>query len=295
MTFFELPWYAYALLSAVCTPFIVLLEKRGVTREQPVRFSTGVMALGALVSAPFLPFVAWERMTPELYLLIALVALLSGLGCLISSVAMRNLEAGEVSAILALTPAVTTLAALAALGEVPSVNALLGVAVIVIGLVILELPRLLGLFGRMHPTHALGYVGVALCAVAVYTASALADRVTLASGLVSPFDFIVVTQVAMGVIFIAAALMRSKERFSFMGAMSRQPATMSALVLIEFVSRVLYSRAVALAYVGLVASLKRVNVIITILLAGRLFHEKGVARKVFAASLILAGVVAIIF
>lgn len=291
---FDLPWYAYALLSAACAPFIVLLEKRGVTREQPVRFTTGVTFVGALVSVPFLPFVAWELMTPGLYLLIALVALLSGLGCAITSIAMRNLEAGEVSAILALTPAVTTLAALVALGEVPSTLALLGVGIIVIGLIILELPRLKGLFSRMHPTHALGYVGLALCAVVVYTGSALADRVTLASGQVSPFDFIVVTQVVLGAMFFVVSLARSKERFAFVGAIKRQPVTIGALVLIEFVARVLYSRAVSVAYVGLVASLKRVNVIITIILAGRFFHEQGIARKLIAATFIIAGVVAII-
>ena len=290
----DLPWYAYALLSAACAPLIVLLEKRGLTKEQPVRFTTGLTVLAAVVSALFLPLVAWESMSPGIFGVIVFVALFSALGCALSSIAMRHLEAGEVSAILALTPAVTTMAALFLLNEVPSTSALMGVGVIVFGLIVLEFPRLAGLFDRLHPHHALGFVALAFVAVGVYTTSALFDRIALSSGEVSPFDFIVVTQVLMGLMFMTVSLLRPRERFSFLGALKRQPATIGGLVAIEFLSRVLYSHAVSLAYVGLVASLKRVSVIATIILAGRFFHEEGVARKVFAASLIIAGVTAII-
>jgi drug/metabolite transporter (DMT)-like permease len=290
----ELPWYVFALLSAACTPAITLLEKRGVSREAPIRFTTGVTILSALVSAAFLPFVAWESITAHLAGIIVLVAVFSALGLAFTAVATRNLETGEISSILALTPALTTLLAITFLNELPSPLALAGVAVIVLGIVILEWPRLLGLFNRLPASHALVYVGLGLLAVLTYALSALGDRIALASGAVSAFDFIVIVQVLMGIMFLAVALLRPRERFSFVSAIKRQPVTTLSIVGIQFLSRVLYSRAVALAYVGLVASLKRVNVVATILLAGRIFHERGLVRKLVSITCILAGVTAII-
>jgi len=290
----EIPWYVFAFLSAACTPAISLLEKRGVNREAPIRFTTGVTILSALLSALFLPFVAWESITAPLFGVIGLVALFSALGCAFTAVATRKLEIGEISAILALTPALTTLLALVFLNEVPSPLALGGVAVIVAGIVILEWPRLLSLFGRLQVPHALVYVGIGLLAVLTYSISALGDRIALASGALSAFDFIVIIQVMMGVMFLIVSLLRPRERFSFVAAIKRQPITTLSIVGIQFLSRVLYSRAVALAYVGLVASLKRVNVVATIVLAGRLFHERGIVRKLVSVTFILAGVAAII-
>lgn len=288
----EVPWFVFALMGAFFVALSGVIEKDVLKHEEPLHFSGAVAVIGALFSIPFLLFVEFDALTPFFLALIYAVSVLSTLGFSVTAYAMRRLDAGELSSILALTPAATAVFAFFFLGEELDLLHILGIAAVIVGLIVLELPRLM----RPMPGKKRSpvYVLVALLAVFIYATSSVLDRFVLHGNGIRAFDFIVLTQLFAVLNFAIIDIVRGKKDRLLTSAWNHRPLKVTLVALLLFLSRLCHAQAISMAYVALASSLKRTGSIFTILLAGRFLGEKGIGHKLFAAALIFIGAIVLI-
>lgn len=285
----DIPWYVYALIGAFVVSLSALIEKRTLKTERPLECTSGVLVTVGILSLPLLYFVDWSVFTPTAFLILAFVSVTNVLGYWLVAKAMRQLGVGEVSVLLAFVPITVAGLAFPILGEALSDTQIFGIVISVVGVLILEAPHIWSLLKKSAGVRDLVCVGFVLIAVALYTLDSLLDRVALAHMGINPLDYIVVVQtMSLGLLITAEEFMRTGRR-SYITGIRRTPASILLIALLLFTSRILHAEATALAFAALANVLKRSSVIISIILSGAFFKERGIGRKLTAGIFILAG------
>lgn len=287
------PWYVYALGAAFVVAVAAVLEKKILSEETPVHFSFAITVVGGLLSVPFLFFLPWEALSLYELSLIGVVAAATACAFWLVAKGTKVLDAGEISALLATTPAAIALFAFLFLGEALTRIQTLGILLVVSGLLVLELPHLVQMLRRKN-LRELFFIGLVSVAVVVYACTSLIDRVALTTFGIHPFHFIVLTQTMSMLIFAFVELAVSRGSLAAFGPFLRSPIKVLSVAILLFLSRVFYAQAVALVYAALASSLKRTGTIFTILLSGAFLKEKGLPRKLVAAAAIVLGAIALI-
>lgn len=287
------PWYVYALAAAFVVAVASVLEKKILTDEQPVHFSFAITVVAGLLSFPFLFFIPWETLSPYELSLIGVVSAASACAFWLVAKATKVLDAGEISALLATTPAAIAVFAFLFLNEALTPLQTGGIFLVIAGLLILELPHLAQMF-RRKKLGELFFMGLIGIAVLVYAGTSLIDRVALTTFGIHPFHFIVLTQSMSMVVFGFVELVVSRGSLAAFGPFLRSPIKVLSVAVLLFLARVFYAQAIALVYAALAAALKRTGAIFTILLSGAFLKEKGLARKLAAAVAIVLGAIAVI-
>lgn len=290
----ELPWYIFALLAALVVAISSLLEKDVLRHEEPLHFSSATSLVGGILSLPFLLFIDWSALGFVELSFLYLISFLSMLAFWLVAKAMKNLDVGEVSTILALVPAAVAVIAYLVLGESLTSTQTGGITVIVLGLLVLEAPHVWSLITKTPTKGRLVYVGLALLAVLLYATGSVIDRVALTTFGISAIQYVALIQVMIMINFMAFERMRGADRRESLTALRHAPRRIIAVALLLFLSRILYLHAISIAFVALASALKRTSAIFSILLSGAILHEEHLVRKLVAASLIILGVVAIV-
>lgn len=290
----ELPWYVFALAGAFFIALASVLEKKVLQHDEPIHFSGSSVVVASVLSLPFLFFVQWSSFTPYIFVLLYSISVLAAIAFVLIAVSLKNMDAGEQSVILAITPLVTAFFAFFVLDESLSPRALLGIVFVVCGLIVLEAQIL---FQKSHSRiffKKFVPVGLALLAVVVHAASAMIDRIVLREGVISALDFIVVIQIFMLINFVAISFVRGKHDHFLDGSFMRNPLKLLLFSVLIFLSRVTYAQSASMVYIALTAVLKRTGALFTIVLGGAYLKEKHLGQKLLAGALMLLGVLFVI-
>lgn len=285
---FDLPWYVFALLGALLVGLAGTLEKKVLVRDAPMHFSLMSSALIGVLSLPFLPFVAWDTLTPPILLALYGLSVTSFTGFFLVALALKRLEAGEQGLLLALSPVFTAGAAFLVLGETLSLSASLGIALIVIGLVVLELEHVQTILRGLGDKAKTLALLATLVALTLYAVGSIADRALLTTYGVRPLDLIVVSQVfILGNVALLWTFLRRSQTLAF--SLNGQPIGITSFATLLFVARLCYAFSVANVFVALAVALKRMSVVVTIFSANAYLHERALGHKLIVAVLVIAG------
>lgn len=291
---FDLPWYVFALAGAFFVALGSVLEKKTLLHDDALHYSGAVATLLGLLSLPLLFFVDWSNITTTVIGYIFIISLLSMGAFYLTSYAMKGLQVGELSILLALTPVVTALFAFLFLAESLSERAFAGVIVIIFGLVILELP---GLWQGRHATgfnRKVKYILATALGIGIYATSAMFDRVVLGYHGVAPFDFLAIVQTFTLINYGAFSIMRGKKDHLLTASLLKQPRKMLSIAFCIMFSRFMHATAISMTYIALASVLKRTSTLFTIALAKSYLHERKVGHKLFAASVVILGIILVI-
>lgn len=290
---FDIPWYVYGLLAAFFVSLASIFEKKALQHDEPLHFSAASLAVIGLLSLPFLLLVDFAAMTPRTLLIMYVISVIATVAFFLVAYSLKRLDAGEQSLVLALTPATTALFAYVLLQEALTHTATIGLLFVVAGLITLEYPSLKRTGERSFHRKLIPLL-LSFGAVLCYSGSAMFDRILLRDGSVSPFNFIVITQVMMFANFFVLSLFKRKDPKLYSSSLSREPLKIVLFSVLIFAARVMQSNAVAIAFVALPATLKRVGALFTVIFAKFYLKEKNIGHKLFAGAIILAGVVLIV-
>jgi len=290
----ELPWYVFALAAAFIVAVSAVIEKKTLAVEDPLHFSSATVVVGGVLSLPLLFFVSWTSLSFYEYAVLYVIASIGMLSFFLVARSMKVLEAGEVSALLAVTPAAVALGAYLLFREALTLSQIGAIGLIILGLLVLEAPHLYAFVRRTAQGKHLMYVMATFLAVLTYTASSLLDRVALTTFSVDAISFIALVQ-TMGMInFLILGLLLRRHGQVSLKALRTSPWKVLTVALLLLCSRILHAQAVSLAFVALASALKRTGAIFTIILSGTFLHETGIVRKLAAASLIVIGAILLV-
>jgi transporter family protein len=279
-------WYIYALAGALIAALSALTEKHALKDEHAMQFSSVLAVINLLISVPLLLWVGVPVMSTGSWLLIYLGSICAAIAFLFVAKSTRHLEVSVVSPLLVAGPAVSALFAFFLLGETITPLGIGGIALVTLGaFLFMDMER------RNSYRPILGkYLLFILGALLLYGGSTVIDRYILSRTNLSPLAYLAVIQIFIGFNFI---LLMSV----FHGGVGEMKKTFqkfyAPLLLVAFLTvayRAAQLEAVSLAKLGLVETIKRLSAVFTIILAGRLFHEGNIMKKVLTCALMILGV-----
>ncbi len=288
-----IPWYLLALGGAVFLALSEVVGKKVLMHEHALEFTMMRSFFIFLSSFVLLPFVRWELITPSVFLLVFIASLIATAGLLYRMKAVRHLEVSYVSPLMNISPLFLLVISFFLLGERLRTAQLLGVFLMMCGAYLLQghrHQRFLDPFKRMlssRHVHHLVFALVALSCLQVIEKFAVGVL-----GLGAPTYLFLVW-----LLISAEMLVLEWVRFD-MGDIRKDLREDGGLValagILLFASVLLGLKTLEYAPVSLAIPIRRSSALFSILIGGRMFHEKNLGRKLLAALLMVLGTALII-
>ncbi len=283
-------WFSYAILAAFFASLSVILEKKTLENVHSFDFSILLALFAACITAPVMISAPWETLSPALFVSIFCVSLIIAAAHFSVTKGLRHLEVSVASPILLLTPLITTLLAYGILGETVSMLQMLGMAVLILGLYILETHQLSAWRDFFEHISGSEYTRYVLMGVLLYGFSSIFDRVILATYHVPPEVYVAIIQTFLAGIFLVWACTRTGAFSSIKITLQTHWQSILLVAIFTTAFRTLQAHAVALTAVGIVIAVKRSSALFTTIIGGELFHESNLLRKSIACGIMISGV-----
>ncbi|MEM6730377.1 MAG: EamA family transporter [Myxococcota bacterium] len=207
---------------------------------------------------------------------------------------LRSVRSGELGAViplLSLTPVFTLALGAAFLGEVPSVEQVVGVAAVVAGALVLQVPGTMNFTDFVTENMSNRAAGQMLMVAALWSATGTLDKSALAH---APAAFHALF-VAGGIAATLTVTLAASHRLGELSAARENARGLAVAVVLSVVAMGLQLVAYGLMFVAVVEAIKRSVGMLGALVMGRIaFGEKMTARKLIVVAVMTAGVVLVL-
>lgn len=279
-------WMIWSLTSAVFSAFCSILEKKALFDLDPFDFALALYACLALIfgAAFLLAGGSFAAIGQRELLSIYIKSLTNMVSFLLIMNGIRRMELSAGLPLMLLAPALVALFAYCIFGDALSASQAGGIALMTLGGYLLV--RANGQNGHGDSGAYLYYAAALL----VLTASSLLNRYILVSRNVSPLDFAAAEHLLALANFAFAALLLRRSPAPALRALRRLPFLLAGTAAGTAAYRFSEAAATALANPALVVALKRLSVVLAVLIGGRIFKERNLARRTLAALVMFGGV-----
>ena len=286
-------WFLLSLVSAFFSSATSLLEKKVLLKEHALAFSSTLAFCTFLISLPL--FLIFDHNSiPQLLPLgiIAITAVLGGFAFLLITESVIHMDVSEISPLIAVGPAITALFGFAFLGEILTISQIIGIAIIILGVYILELKETSHLLAPFKVILKGRYVHFVFVALLLYACTDVLGKIVLSKYAFQAGTYLFYYQLFTAFFFLILLLI--KRRIS-----TTTPKISSSIfwilliAVLTIIYRYTHISAMKLAPIGLAIAVFRSSTVLTTILGGKIYKEKGVLRKLLAALIVIAGVVLI--
>ncbi len=285
-----MPWFTYALLSALFASFAGVVEKKTLNSERSLEFAFSLSLVNALFSLLLIPFVDFGEIGGLTLIYIYLGSVLSATAFFCIVRAIRHNDLSSIVPITILGPGITTLVAFIFLGEKISAQGIFGIILIMIGVFIVVRSKDGDRDGLPRK-----YFFLVLLALALYGFSATIDRYMVGINNVPPLTYLVLVQIFIAINFFLLVVFTKSEGDGFQLGFKKFGKFIVGISVLTLAYRWFQIEAVSLAEVGLVEAVKRTSVLGTIVLAGEFFKERDLSKKLFATAIMIFGLTLLVF
>lgn len=288
-------WFAIALLSAFLSAFAAITQKKVLFNLGALEFSFLLSLVNLLFSIPFFFFIDYSTINSS-NLTILFIKSVIGVGaffCVMLS--LKNLEISNALPLLALTPGFIAVFAFFLLGESLKSTEVIGLILLMLGTFILEskngknfiVPFSVFLKSRYHK--------FIIAALLLFTASSILDKFLLIRMNLSPISLTAFQHIYFAILFALTFFLFRKKTEPIKSSITKNNLLLIALISILTIGyRFTQIIAVGMASVALVLAVKRTSVFWATVIGGKIFSDKNLLKRSFAAILIVVGAILIL-
>lgn len=283
-------WFAYAVLSAFLGSLSAIIEKRTLSHIHAMDFSIILSFAAAIYSLPFLFAGDWSSIQPFLIALIFCVSLLAAFAFIGVTRGLRHLDISTTSSLFLLGPFITALLAYLILGETLSQLQLSGIALLAVGIYVLETKhffRFSEFWKNMTESKYTKYIFFGLF---LYGFTGVGDRIILGHYHVDAKFYTALVQFFLAIQFTLIAFYYRGGLRAPLESARREWKMIFLVALLTTLYRYMQAEATALAAIGLVIAVKRSSALFTTIIGGEIFNEKNLVRKSIACLIMIGGV-----
>ncbi len=281
-------WMLLAFASALLSAAASITEKKALLGMRALDFSVLLALLNAAIALPFFFAVDFAQVSGPALTVLAVKNLLGALAFLSVMSAIRNLELSRALPMLVLTPGLVALCAYLFLGESLSLREIGGMGLLLAGTYVLEMKKGDALAPLRIFITSRGH-WLVLAALALFTITAVLDRLLLTDLHLRPLPMMAFQQVFTAGYFVLFAIAAGRTPGRLGTAARGNGRWILIVAILTFGYRYAQIEATALAAVALVLAIKRLSVFFGSMIGGRLFHESDLLRKALAIIVLLIG------
>lgn len=282
-------WFYYALFFALWGGLGALIAKGKFKNVSAVTVPFFVLLFTVPSIIVILLFTGgFPRVTPSYFLYVFMAGLLDSIAFTLAFLAIKKTDISIIAPMSSFAPMLTTLFAIFALGEIPSVPKLGGIALVVIGAYLLNLAEvrkgILSPFKKLFSNQGVIYFLMAnlLWSITPIFQKKAIFETTPETPLFASFGGLTTAMLILAPFAIRKALkdVKSVKKIIHWFAIYGVGASFAQLAAYT---------AFALANVGYVSSVMRLESIVTIIFGGKILKEKGMRQKLLGAIVMIAG------
>src|ERR1035437_4987381 len=287
-------WFFIALISAVLSAASAISQKKILFSLSALEFSFFVSLFNILLSIPF--FFAFDigSISPESIAILFIKSIMGALAFYNVMLALKNLDISGALPLLVLTPGLVALFAFLFGLEQLSIIQISGMFLLLAGTYLLEMkPKQaiiepIKIFSKSANYHYIGF------AIILFTVSSILDKVLLGKYKMPPNAFMAFQQLFSAIVISAVYLFSSKIKNNSLNAFDKKIwFWVIHIAVLTLGYRYSQIKAIKIAPVSLVLSVKRISVFIAVVIGGRLFNEKNLLKKAIATAIMVAGAIMI--
>lgn len=294
-----IPWYVYALVSAVLVGAKSVLQKAELKKEHSLDYTVAFSLVAAVISLFLWPWVRWGSITLGTVAYVYAASLFGSVAIWMGVKALRHLEVSFISPQTVLSTVFTLLFAYLFLGDKLTSSQLWGAGILVIGGALLAR-------GAFIPAYHWGWLAVGRVGDLFKQKTELFYELLLLGsmalmGLASVFDkFSLARLDAITFIFLISIFLFINHFILYLlivGDVRQIPARVDHLdwllviiAVIATVARLAYSQALSMTELSLVTVVKHSAILVTTVVGGSLFKEKNILSRAAISLLMLVGV-----
>ncbi len=278
-------WYFFAITTAVLVSIYTLVEKKALMKEHAMEFSAVLAIFNFLISLVLVPFIKID-FPIKLLGLIYLASLMGAVGFLHIAKAIRHMDVSLVAPLTTFSPAFVVVLAYFILGEIVTIIQIGGITLLIMGSFLLESKNhgTIKIFTRTFKSNYFYYMFFALT---LYGFCAIIDKAILKT--VSPVTYLPIINFFLAFNFIVFIIVFHNGFQGIKNGIKSNGKWIFLVAVLISLSRLSQYQAFSMAYVSLVIPIKRMSAFFATLIGGKVFHEKNLAKRVFACVIMLCG------
>lgn len=283
-------WLFFSVLTAVLVTFASIVQKKALFTEHAMQFVTVLSIINFFISLPLVFFVDWSFLNAQILGLFWVTSICGAVSFLLIAKALRHMELSSAVPFFVLGPLFTFIVAYFILGETVNFIQLIGVLLILIGAYALEIKGhdFLSPFKEFNKSKYLHYM---FWSAIIYGFSSTFDRTLMTVYDIEPFAYIPLMHFLIAVNMIALLSFFHDGYKDIELGFQRAGWWILLVALITVSYRLSQITAISMAAVGLVVSIKRLSILFTIFLGGRLYHEHNLGKKLIWSFVMIMGVI----
>jgi len=286
-------YWLYALISGFFISGSTIVEKKILKTEHALEYSVTFAVCNALLSAPLAFFIDFSKIALTPLIIIFVVSIGHIISALFLTKATRHMEISVVSPIMILAPGITAALAFFFLGEALTRPQIGGLALLLVGLYVLETHPKVSFRESARAFSSARYMHFLLAAVVMQSFGAIADRYILTQYTIGVIGYLFFAQLFSAFHLLILSLVHY-DGFREVSRGFRDGGWWIVLgSTLIIISRLSLVQAISLGSVGLVVALKRMSGLFTALVGGELFHENHLLQKSIASAIMIVGVLLI--
>ncbi len=290
-----MPWYFYAFLTALLVGLVGAVEKKVLERVHSLSFSSSYAVVNFVLSLPLLFFINFRNIDQHALILMVSTAALSAMALRLVAKGLRHLELSTAAPLMALNPGAAALVGFAFLGEEIRTEKILGIALMVVGSYVLAVHPKIGIYRSLKKFFRSKYVIFLLLSVLLYALSASIDRTLMSQMKLEPLAFIFFVNLFSAFFLMLGSVGWGRGIRGINEALHADGDKIVVLSLFTIAGTFFELKALSLAFVGLVSTVKRTSTFFDTLIGGEMFHEDKLVRKAVASVIIILGSLLVIF
>lgn len=287
-------WVIFILIAMVFTAFESLISKKILSKEHAMEFTAVFGLFFLIVCSPLFFFIDYSLISFKALVLIFLATLFSVMGAIFMHKSMRHTDVSTVMSLWVLGPGFVAVSAFLFLGEKLTYMQMSGIVLLIVGAYVLESKNHQKIFDPFKMLFKKKYLRYVLISLFIFAFAATIDRYVLAR-----LNMQINAFIAFSALFYAFFSFTALNLFhNGLKGMKNGIKNVGWLVLIiaffSLLTSFFQAKAISLAPVGLVLTVKRLATLIVIIIGGEMFHENHLLKKCISALIMISGVLLIV-
>lgn len=287
-------WVIFILIATVFTAFDSLISKRILSKEHAMEFTAVFGLFFLIVCSPLFFYIDYSLLNFKVLALIFGGTFLSVLGAIYMHKSIRHTDVGTVMSLWVLGPAFVALAAFFILGEKLTYMQMSGIGLLMVGAYVLESKNHQKIFDPFKTLFKEKYLRYVIIALVIYSISAVIDRYALSNLNMQIEAFIAFSALFYAILGFTALNMFHNGVKGLENGIKNVGWWVLIVAFLSLLTSFYQAKAIAIAPVGLVLTVKRLATLIVIIIGGEMFHEDRILRKCISAGIMIVGVVLIV-
>lgn len=283
----------FSLLRAFLMPLYIYFQKRLLSQSDtdPLVVTAAVFAVSIIILSPLFYFFAPQTLPSSFWIAVLLSGILNTIAWSLANYSMKTTDMSLYALMESFMPALTLLYAIPILGELPPMQGIFGIVLIIVGVYLIKAATTTNPLKNFKLLITDPGIRLRFASVAVIAICPSLDKIGINA--TSPLFYVASLFSSISIMSALSVLISKKS--SGITTLSTHKSMVLFASLSLALSSIFVMLAFSLLYVAYVVALAQIGILLSILIGKKAFAEQETGQRTLAALVLISGALLIVF